>query len=115
MITGFVVYGNYVDIHAQSILIRIQMIGELFRIVFGLILIFFLPGYALSFVIFPKKKEITLLERIALSFGLSMASVLLTVLFIDLALGIPTTPKNIAISILSITVVALVIWTFENQ
>ncbi|MHC1568146.1 MAG: DUF1616 domain-containing protein [Candidatus Syntropharchaeia archaeon] len=75
----------------------------------------FLPGYALSFVIFPKKKEITLLERIALSFGLSMASVLLTVLFIDLALDIPTTPKNITISILSITVVALIIWTFENQ
>ncbi|MHC1567313.1 MAG: hypothetical protein ACXQTD_06285 [Candidatus Syntropharchaeia archaeon] len=66
-------------------------------------------------MIFPKKKEITLLERIALSFGLSMASVLLTVLFIDLALDIPTTPKNITISILSITVVALIIWTFENQ
>lgn len=50
----------------------------LFRIIFGLPFILFIPGYTLIFVLFPAKKTdrgIDIIERIALSFGLSIAIV----------------------------------------
>ncbi len=43
------------------------------RIVLGLPFILFFPGYALIATLFPEKKSLDLIERIALSFGLSIA------------------------------------------
>ncbi|MBC7107283.1 MAG: DUF1616 domain-containing protein [Methanomassiliicoccales archaeon] len=43
------------------------------RIVIGLPFILFFPGYALIATLFPEKKSIDIVERIALSFGLSIA------------------------------------------
>jgi len=49
--------------------------GNLMRILFGAATILFLPGYALLFAIWPRKKQLSLIERLVLSFGLSMAIV----------------------------------------
>ncbi len=46
-----------------------------FRIVLGLPFLLFLPGYTLLAALYPKKEEIDALERVALSFGLSIAVV----------------------------------------
>jgi len=43
------------------------------RTALGLLLTLFLPGYALIAALFPKRKDIGGIERIALSFGLSIA------------------------------------------
>lgn len=45
------------------------------RIVFGLLFTLFFPGYALLSAIFPKRDKLGGIERIALSFGLSIAIV----------------------------------------
>ncbi len=45
------------------------------RTVLGLLLTLFLPGYALIAMLFPKKKDLSGIERLALSFGLSIAVV----------------------------------------
>lgn len=45
------------------------------RIIFGLPLVLFLPGYTLIAALFPGKKDLDPIERIALSFGLSIAIV----------------------------------------
>lgn len=45
------------------------------RIVIGLPFILFFPGYALIATLFPEKSSLDLIERIALSFGLSIAVV----------------------------------------
>jgi len=57
--------------------------SESFRIVFGSVYVLFLPGFILTFVFFPRTKEfdskekengaIDWIERIALSFALSIA------------------------------------------
>jgi uncharacterized membrane protein/LysM repeat protein len=45
------------------------------RIVLALLFVMFLPGYALTAALFPRKDQIDLVERIALSLGLSIAVV----------------------------------------
>ena len=45
------------------------------RILLGLPLVVFIPGYSLIAALFPNNDDITLTERIALSFGLSIAVV----------------------------------------
>jgi uncharacterized membrane protein len=48
------------------------------RVVFGIPVILFIPGYALIAALFPAAKDLDGIERIALSFGLSIAIVPLT-------------------------------------
>jgi len=43
------------------------------RTILGLFLILFIPGYSLIVVLFPKKDDLEGVERLALSFGLSIA------------------------------------------
>jgi len=86
------------------------MILELLRAIFGLVLILFIPGYALTWAFYPVRKDITDSERIALSFALSISGVMLWVLFIDLVLGIDTTPINLVLAIIVLTLLSLVVW-----
>ena len=67
-------------------------INETIRIILGLPFILFIPGYILIFALFPTKKTdkgIDTIERIALSFGLSIAVVPL------IGLGLNYTPFGI--------------------
>ena len=92
------------------------MMGEIvqfFRVAFGLIFLFFVPGFAFSLVLFPKKGDLSLTLRIGLSGALSVVIDVLTTLFIDLALHMPTTGFNIFASLLTFTLFCLALWRFE--
>ena len=54
------------------------------RIVFGIPFVFFIPGYALVAVLYPRKSDISGTERIAWSVGLSAAIIPLTGLCLNL-------------------------------
>lgn len=43
------------------------------RIILGILLVLFIPGYSLIAAIFPKKRDLEGIERVALSFGLSIS------------------------------------------
>ena len=68
----------------------VVFVGDsLARQVLGLVFILFLPGYAATAALFPENDQIDTIERIALSFGLSIAIVPL------IGLGLNFTPWGI--------------------
>ena len=81
------------------------------RILLGLPIILFLPGYSLISALFPKKDDLDPIERIALSFGLSIAIVPLIGLILNYTpLGIRLLPTLISVSlvIISLTLLAYI-------
>ena len=77
------------------------------RAIFGAIIVFLLPGFAWTLVLFRK---LSIIERIAISFGLSIATVTLSIAVLHLLFGMKITGANSLITIIVITVIALAIY-----
>ncbi len=84
--------------------IYIPYLNESFlRVLFGVPLVLFIPGYALIAALFPSARDIDGIERVALSFGLSIAIVPLTGLALNYTpWGIRLDPIVICLSLLTI-------------
>jgi uncharacterized membrane protein len=83
------------------------------RVVLGMCLLLFIPGYAISLVFYPGAGDIPAIERLILSGIVSIGSSIGVVLLMDFGLGIETTPRNGALSLIAITILALMIWRIE--
>jgi len=79
------------------------------RAILGFILVFLLPGFAWSLVFFSK---VNLIERIALSFGLSIALVTLGIIVLNLLLGVRINGTNALLTIIVMTVIPVGIYLF---
>jgi uncharacterized membrane protein len=69
-------------------MIPLAMTQNPIRVIFGLLFVLFIPGYAFVSFLFPKRSEIDSLERIALSLGLSIAITPLIGLALNYSFGI---------------------------
>ncbi len=88
---------------------------ESFRIVFGSVYVLFLPGFVISFIFFHKNSDsIDWIERIALSFALSIAIVPLAVFYINL-IGIKINFLNSFLTIFGIIAVSISILLWKNK
>ncbi len=74
------------------------------RAIVAFILVFFLPGFAWTLVFF---KQINRIERAALSFGLSIATVTLSIIVLNALFGIKINGSNALVTIIVITVIPL--------
>lgn len=81
------------------------------RAILGFILVFFVPGFAWTLVFFS---QINTLERIALSFGLSIAAVTLSIIALHILFGMRINGTNSLLIIIVITVVALVLYSLKR-
>ncbi len=79
---------------------------SLFRIVFGSVFVLFIPGFVWTYLFFDRD-EIDVVERIALSFGLSIALVPLSVFYLNYLFGVRITLVNCAIIISVLTLAPL--------
>jgi len=75
------------------------------RAILGFILVFFLPGFTWTLIFF---RRVVLIERVVLSFGLSIALVTLTVCVINLLFDIKITGLNTFLTIIAITAIPVV-------
>ena len=81
------------------------------RAILGFILVFFLPGFAWTLVFF---RQIKVLERIPLSFALSIVVVTLSLLFVTRLSGIRITGLNSVLVIIVITIVPVVFYYLKR-
>lgn len=79
------------------------------RAILGFIFVFFLPGFVWTLVFF-KGKQINVVERIALSFGLSIAVVTISLLSLNMLIGIKITGFNSVLIIMAVTLIPVVIY-----
>jgi len=80
----FLVLVAAVMLTASAIYVLPQTVPYIYiRYVLGSLFVLFLPGFALVESLFPKKHDITSLERVALSIGLSLAVVPLVGLMLN--------------------------------
>jgi uncharacterized membrane protein len=70
------------------------MIFEFVQATAGLAYVTLLPGYALSWAMFPDNRGIDFFGRVVLSFGLSLGLVLASTLFFSRILKLPFTGFN---------------------
>ena len=87
-------------------LFTLTPLGDLpaIRIPLGLLMVLFVPGYSLIAALFPKKDDLDGIERLALSFGLSIAVVPL------IGLGLNYTPWGIRLTpvVISLAIFVLI-------
>ena len=81
------------------------------RAIAGFFIVLFLPGFAWTLVFFNR---LHVLERVALSFGLSIATAVLSIMALNLVLGMKITATSSLLTILMITVVALAIYLLKR-
>lgn len=73
-----------VVILVSATLVLLAILGEgLVRIALGLVFVLFFPGYTLMAALFSKRGDLDGVERLALSFGLSIPVVILIVLILN--------------------------------
>ncbi len=87
---------------------------EIIRVIFVSVFVLFLPGFAWSFVFFAKD-DIDWIERIALSFGLSIAFVPLAVFWLNYFLGVKITLVNVSVVILALTGAAVAAYRMKGK
>lgn len=78
---------------------------SIIRTILGLPLVLFIPGYVLIGALFPKKDDLDSIERIALSFGLSIATVPLLGLMLNYTFGIRLIPILITLCLYSVILI----------
>ncbi len=83
------------------------------RAIFGFILVFFLPGFAWTLVFFSGK-QVNIVERLALSFGLSIATVTLSILALNKLIGMKITGSNAVLTIIAITVIPVAFYYLKK-
>lgn len=79
-----------------------ELENSIIRTLLGIAFVLFIPGYVLIGALFPKKDDIDSIERIALSFGLSIVVVPLIGLGLNYTFGIRLIPILISLCIYSI-------------
>jgi len=84
---------------------------NILKITYGIVFILFLPGHIISYIFFPLKK-IDVLERIGLSFALSIAIVPLLVFYLNL-LGIPINYQSVTMQILLLMTISLIAYLIK--
>ncbi len=77
------------------------------RAILGFILVFFLPGFAWTLVFF---RQINVIERVTLSFGLSIVVVTLSLLLLNRLIGISITGFNSVLVIVGITILPVLVY-----
>ena len=83
------------------------------RAILGFILVFFLPGFVWTLVFFSSR-QINILERVVLSFGLSIAVVTLSIFALNSLMEVSISGSNAVLIIIAVTIIPVVIYYLKR-
>jgi len=92
----------------------VTVILEGLRVIFGFLVLLFVPGFVLSLIIFPGFKDVEIIKRLAYSMVLGIGSVIALVLFMAVVPGVNTQPENIFIVIAVFSFFLFLAWLCER-
>jgi len=72
----------------------------------GILLVFFVPGFAWTYVIFRK---VNIIERLVLAIGLSVALVALCLIVLDVIFGMSISGGSALLTIIVLTIIAVAV------
>jgi len=84
------------------------------RAILGAVYVLFLPGYVVVREFF-NDKDLDWIERAALCFGLSIALVILSVIFSNMIFKIPITPVNNFLVLLAVMILTVLIKKYQKN
>lgn len=80
-----------------------------------LVIVLFLPGYFLSLAFFPKRKDLDGIERLTISFALSITILPLLVLIENQLLFIPIDYTSVVSTFLIMIIFGIAVWLIRSQ
>lgn len=92
---------------------NIKFISAL-RAVLGTVYVLFLPGYVVVREFF-NEKDLDWIEKAALCFGLSIALVILSIMFSNMIFKIPITPLNNFLVLLAVMIATILVKKYQNE
>lgn len=81
------------------------------RAILGFAIVFFLPGFTWTLVFF---KQVNIIERAALSFGLSIAIVTLSIIVLNVLLKVRITGLNSLLTIIVVAIIPLLVYYLKR-
>jgi len=90
----------------------VPVIVEAARVILAFLNLFFIPGFVISLVFFPRFADLGLIQRLVYSLILSIGAVI-AFLFVDIVLGVGTTPGTISLTLGVLSAFMLVVWLCE--
>ena len=98
---------DFLDMIRQALDFSLPLVEQVpfLRAFLGILLAFFLPGFAWTLVFF---RQLTVIERVVLSCGLSIALVTLVVCALNLLAGVSITGLNTLFTVVAITVIPVI-------
>jgi len=94
-------------------IVRMDTVTVIFagmQAIFGVLSLFFMPGFVITLVYFPRLMEIGIVKRLVYSVILS---IIFVILFMGMVLGVDPTSGNINLAIARFLALMLVVWLFE--
>ncbi len=108
---GIVVLSTYIAILSALLIPANAGLLSLIRVFFGLALVLFLPGWSCTALFFPpNSSDVDLIERISLSFGLSLAVSIIDGLFLNEFWSLALEPVLITLSFITLSMMVLAIF-----
>ena len=83
------------------------------RVIAGFLNFFFIPGFVISLILFPRFTDMGLIKRLACSTVLSVFSGIAFILFTDFILRLDATPRNISLGLSMFSAILLIVWFCE--
>jgi len=91
----------------------VPVIVDGIRAILGYLILFFVPGFLITLVFFPRLTDMRFVERLVWAIVLSIGSSITTLLFMRLVLGVDANTQRVSLGLSLFSAFLLIVWVCE--